>query len=80
MDLTLFYKIQYDLVGISLPPEVCPGNAKTRLNRVKYRELSPDVNVYKFSFFPRTIKAWNALSTSAVEASTLAVFKTEVGK
>ena len=80
MDLTLFYKIQYDLVGITLPPEVCPGYAKTRGHRLKYRELRPDVNVYKFSFFPRTIKAWNTLSASAVEASTLAVFKTEVGK
>ena len=27
MDLILFYKIQYDLVGITLPPEVCPGYA-----------------------------------------------------
>ena len=74
MDLTLFYKIQYDLVGITLPPEVCPGYAKTRGHRLKYRELRPDV------FFPRTIEAWNTLSASAVEASTLAVFKTEVGK
>ena len=80
MDLTLFYKIQYDLVGITLPPEVCPIYAKTRVHRLKYRELRPDVNVYEFSFFPRTIKAWNTLSASAVEASTLAVFKTEVGK
>ena len=77
MDLTLFYKIQYGLVGITLPPEFCPGYAKTRGHHLKYREPSADVNDYKFSFFPCTIKAWNAVSA---EASTLAVFKTKVGK
>ena len=75
MDVTLFYKIHYGLVGIILPPEVCPGYAKTRGHRLKYWELSVDVNAYKLSFFSRTIKAWNALSALAAEASTLAMFR-----
>ena len=36
--------------------------------------------INSLSQFPRTIKAWNTLIASAVEASTLAVFKTELGK
>ena len=52
IQIQLFCKIQYGLLGITLPFEVCPDYAKTRGHRLKYRELSADVNAYKLSFFP----------------------------
>jgi hypothetical protein len=57
---TMFYKIHQGLVGINLPdvlwlehpglPNICP-----------YRQIQSCVNVYKFSFYPRTIVTWNQI-------------------
>ena len=57
---TMFYKIHQGLVGISLPDDVCPLTRASRLpNICPYRQIQSCVNVYKFSFYPRTIVTWN---------------------
>ena len=61
--LNLFYKIQQGLVGISLPPEVCPLDRASRLPNVSpYRHIQSNCDfIYKFSFYPRSIVMWNQL-------------------
>jgi len=60
--LNLFYKIQQGLVGISLPPEVCPLDRASRLPSVSpYRHIQSNCDIYKFSFYPRSIVMWNQL-------------------
>ena len=60
--LNLFYKIQQGLVGISLPPEVCPLDRTSRLPNVSpYRHIQSNCDIYKYSFYPRSIVMWNQL-------------------
>ncbi len=57
---TMFYKIYQGLIGISFPDDVCPLTRASRLpNICPYRQIQSCVNVYKFSFYPRTIVTWN---------------------
>jgi hypothetical protein len=57
---TMFYKIHQGLIGISFPDDVCPLTRASRLpNICPYRQIQSCVNVYKFSFYPRTIVTWN---------------------
>ena len=60
--LSMFYKIQQGLVGISLPPEVCPLTRASRLpNAFPFRHIQSNCDVYKYSFYPSSIVAWNKL-------------------
>ena len=57
---TMFYKIYQGLIGISFPDDVCPLTRASRLpNICPYRQIQSCVNIYKFSFYPRTIVTWN---------------------
>ena len=60
--LSLFYKIQQGLVGISLPSEVHPltGASRTR-NAFPFRHIQTSCNVYKYSLYPSSIVTWNKL-------------------
>ena len=60
--LSMFYKIQQGLVGISLPSEVCPLTRASRVpNAFPFRHIQSNCNVYKYSFYPSSIVAWNKL-------------------
>ena len=59
---TMFFKIHQGLVGIMFPNEVHPLNRKSQLpNPYPYRQLQCNNNIYKYSFYPRTIVTWNNL-------------------
>ena len=60
--LSMFYKIQQGLVGISLPSEVCSLTRASRApNAFPFRHIQSSCNVYKYSFYPSSIVAWNKL-------------------
>ena len=60
--LSMFYKIQQGLVGISLPSEVRPLTRASRAPNVfPFRHIQTSCNVYKYSFYPSSIVAWNTL-------------------
>ena len=46
--------------------------AATILNYTQYRTMK---NMYFYSYFPRTIREWNALPAAIVEADSLARFQ-----
>ena len=59
---SMFYKILNGHVVICFPPEVRPITRATRLpNTRPFKQISVSNNVYKFSFYPRTITIWNNL-------------------
>ena len=59
---TMFYKILMGHVGISFPPEVHEITRATRLlNSRPFQQIRVSNDVYKFSFYPRTIVTWNNL-------------------
>jgi hypothetical protein len=68
---TMFFKIHQGLVGINLPDDVCPLTRASRLpNSCPYRQIQSCVNVYKFSFYPRTIVTWNHIPFNILCQST----------
>ncbi len=73
---TMFYKIHQGLIGISFPDDVCSLTRASRLpNICPYHQIQSCVNVYKFSFYPRTIVTWNHIPFNNLCQSTLS-FKT----
>ena len=66
-DLTMFFKIKTENVRISFPNDLrevhCPyltrGSAK---HPFQFQRYSSTINAHKYSFFVRTIPAWNASS------------------
>ena len=60
--LSMFYKIQQGLVGISLPSEVCQQTRASRVpNAFPFRHIQTSCNVYKYSLYPSSVVAWNKL-------------------
>ena len=60
--LSMFYKIQQGLVGISLPSEVCPFTRASRApNAFPFQHIHTHCNVCKCSFYPNSVVAWNEL-------------------
>ena len=64
---SMFYNILMGHVGISFPPEVHEIKRATRLpNSRPFQQISVLNNVYKYSFYPRTIVTWNNLPINGV--------------
>ena len=63
------FKVQNSLVSIPIPDYVgrqnTPQTRQYHLN--KFRVMAPKKNVYKFSYFPRTILDWNSLPTALLD-------------
>ena len=61
--LSMFSKLQQGLVGISLPSEVYSLTRASRApNTFPFCHFQSSCNVYKYSFYPSSIVAWNMLS------------------
>ncbi|MEW8545259.1 MAG: hypothetical protein AB2693_17180, partial [Candidatus Thiodiazotropha sp.] len=71
--LTFFYKIHYDIVSLEKDKYLTPATnlRKTRASHdLQYTRYLAYSDALKNSFFPRTIPAWNSLSSTAVSAKT----------
>ena len=68
--LTLLYKLSHNLIDVSTENYLKLNN-ETRTPRTSK-------DVFKFSFFPRTIKEWNSLPLEVVCADTLFNFKSNL--
>ena len=80
-DLKLFHKIEHGIVNIKFPPAVFPAQSVTRKNHERCKFIvRPYIDVYKHSFFIRTIHQWNDLSSVSVEINNSADFMESVKK
>ena len=60
--LSMFYKIQQVLVGISLSSEVYSITRASRAPNVfPFRHIQYSCKVYKYSFYPTSLVAWNKI-------------------
>lgn len=79
-DATLMYKVVNQLIAI--PTIYLPSLATVRGTRnshcVKFVPPHCRINIYKHSFFPRTIQYWNTLPQSVVISPSLEVFKSSI--
>ena len=48
--------------------------------QIKVTVLSATTEIYKYSFFPRTVKDWNMLTESAVSSKTVEGFKAAISR
>jgi hypothetical protein len=77
--LCLFYKTVYGLVAIPSAQYLTPLVRQSRhYNTMAYKIFSPNSDYYKYSFFPRTVTAWNVLPDKTVKVSTLEAFKANI--
>ena len=74
--LCVLYKILNGLIDVSLPGCMIKNPLVTRGHNKRFIAISSTVDSYKFSFFPRIISQWNALSSETVNAPTLDQFLT----
>ena len=78
-DLTMFFKITTGNVRISFSNDLrevhCPYLTRGSLQQpFQFQRYSSTINAHKYSFFVRTVPAWNALSPVSVRADSVAVF------
>ena len=77
--LCMLYKIDRNLVAIKKDKRLIPHEKRTRHSQARaYRTLSCTTERRKNSFFPRTVRDWNALPPDITEAESLAAFKAQV--
>ena len=74
--LVMMYKINHDLIDIPAATYLTTGDARTRGK--KYRQPTTSRDVYKNSFFPRTIRDWNHLPEHVKGARTIDGFKEQL--
>ena len=76
MRLVLMYKIANGLVAVPASPHLRPITRSSRLcHSAGYLVPSSTSDYHKFSFFPRTIREWNALPPDIPISQTPEAFK-----
>ena len=72
---TMFYKIINGIVNISIPHRLTPNPRPGRgSHHLRYHQVITNLNIYKYSFYPRVIPLWNILPPAAVTAPSHQVF------
>ena len=75
MRLSIIYKAYYNLAIFPLLQYATPTTIHIRGHNIKFILPHWSKDVFKHSFLPVTLRAWNALPEAAVEADTLSHFK-----
>ena len=74
--LIMFYKIIHFQVAIYPTDLLVQSDTRTRQSNPNcYKHIRTEKDVYKVSFYPRTIVQWNQLPTPIVSAETVEGFK-----
>ena len=78
--LNLMYKITHQLVAVP-PTQLVPPTRHTRSNHAyKYQTLRAKTDIYKYSFYVRTIPEWNDLAAGIVESPSIDAFSNRLSK
>ena len=75
------YTLSHNLVDLTTEKRLIPNRTRNS-HAYKYRmlEVSKDVFIFKWSFFPRSLKEWNSLPADLVNFKSLSEFKLNLGK
>ena len=76
--LAIMYKIHTNDVAIPIPEYIQRQTIKStrQYHAMKFRPMKVLTNVYKYSYFPRTISDWNRLPSSVIDSNTIEGFET----
>ena len=76
------YKLSHNLIDIDTERHLILDREKRTRNShaFKYRMPKVSKDVFKFSFFPRSITKWNSLPANLVNSKSLSDFKLNLGK
>jgi hypothetical protein len=73
--LKLFYKHHNEMLGWDTTPNLAVKDLQRRTdNGMAYNRLPARTNCYFYSFFPRTVRDWNALDNEVVSSASLKKF------
>ena len=72
--VTMLYKIINNQVTIDPNTYLNKSETRTR-GENKYKQIATSKNIYKYSFYPRTIKSWNYLPAAVARAPDLDSFR-----
>jgi hypothetical protein len=74
--LTLFHKIHHKSIAIHFPTDVVPSTSKARhCNFSNYRHIYARTEMFKGSFYPKTITNWNTLKEDIITILNPETFK-----
>ena len=74
--LSLLFKVVHGLVAVPHEGHISKSKTRTRAkNSLKLNVYAPKTEIFRSSFFPRTVKEWNTLPDSFVTADTVDTFK-----
>ena len=63
-------------VGISLPSDVTPNERPSRAPNCRpFKQLKVNNDIYKYSFYPRTVVLWNNISLSSSNIVNIDIFR-----
>ena len=71
--LSMLFRVQHDLVDVTTY-YIQPNNTRMKGSQ-RLRQLYAIKDVYKYSFYPRTICDWNQLPTTVTDFQTLQEFR-----
>jgi len=73
--LLTFYKIIYNCVNLPLPNDIQTSSRVIRGNQLKFVQLQPRIDAFKFSFYPNVIQLWYSLPDHVTSAQSFEIFK-----
>ena len=74
--LSLMHQAIHGTIAITTPAYVIPTDLRTRqYHPLRKTQLGASTDVYKFSFWPRTIRDWNMLPIDTLGKTNLKSFK-----
>ena len=74
--LTMFYKVINNQIAIPIPDYITQRTRTTRSSQhQRFMRLSSTSDIYKHSFFSRTLRDWDALPQSIIELPSVEQFK-----
>ena len=74
----MLFKILHNEISIPSHHLPMPITTCTKGHSQRFRQVSAHLNIYSHSFFPATIKIWNSLPATAIEASNTDDFKKRI--
>ena len=74
----MLFKILHNETSISSYHLPMPITTCTRGHSYRFRQISAHLNIYLHSFFPATIKIWNSLPATAIEATNVDDFQKRI--
>ena len=75
--LTMMYKMSHNLLDMNLEDHLIPHTETRKRSSHSFKFRVPRIkkDVYKFSYFPKTIKEWNELPENVVISDSVELFK-----